>query len=197
MSNKKTIEDILKNTEFVNPKDLIKQEINEKSDNCDADDENIGPDISFEQAIQQAVIQNMLEEELNSLSGDFDDDSEEPDDEMQKVSFIMDQIIHFAKCISIKKYGDREKLEVWMMDSETRTKKISPLFVIDRPLKPQKHISCNGAKIKASTNIGNLCFAIIDLHLPRMCMACQAMYWEKGLVWKQVIDREMNDIRRK
>jgi len=197
MNNKKTIADILKNTEFVDPKDLIKQESDSYSDNCDADDQDAGPDISFEQAIQQAVIQGILGEEINSLREDFDDDSEEPDDEMQKVSFIMDQIIHFAKCISVKKYDNREKLEIWMMDSETRSKKVSPLFIIDRPIKPQKNISCNGAKIKASTNLGNLCFAIIDLHLPRMCMSCQAMYWEKGLVWKQVIDREMNDIRRR
>jgi len=197
MSNKKTIEDIIKNTEFVDPKDLIKEENEEGYNNCDAENEDIGADISFQQAIQQAVVNNIIKEELASFSSDFDEESEDPADELQHVSFMMDQIIHFTKCISVERHGDREKLEIWMMDSPIGNKKIYPLFIIDRPIKPSKKMECNGAKIKSLTNLGNLFLAIIDFHLPRMCMSCQAMYWKKGLLWKQVIDLEMKDMKRK
>lgn len=166
--NKKTIEEILSNTEFIKPESLPKS-----SDNCDAED------YDFEPSGEEYIDDEYSEEDITN-----------------QVSFIMEQIIHFAKCTSSKKVDDREILEIHMMDSKTRTEKVSHLFTIDRPIIENTSLSCGGASIKSQSNIGNLCLAIVDLHLPRLCMACQSKYWKKGLVWKEVIDAEMNEMRK-
>ena len=166
--NKKTIEQILSETEFVKPEDIpsYKEDKNTKNQNCDATDLNHNDHYGY-------------------------DDSDEDDVEISQVSFIMDQIIHFTRCTKKTVKDKIEIIEIHMMDSPHRlAKPVSHLFTIETDLR-KRNQECFGAKVKSNSNIGNLIMGFIDLHLPKMCLSCQSILWEQGYTWKQVIDLEM------
>ena len=172
--NKKTIEQILSETEFVKPEDIpnYKDIASKKNQNCDADSH-----------------------EDDSHICDFDGSSDSADNhfDLGQISFIMDQIIHFTRCTSKTVKNKIETIEIHMMDSPARlAKPVSHLFTIERDLR-KKNEECYGARVISNSNIGNFIMGFIDLHLPKMCLSCQSIYWKKGFTWKQVIDIEMKD----